>query len=322
MARERFFRSRLTNRQEQAENRSREREEKEKRHVSSAGQVQPLLLPPQPPQQQEQRHQRQHEKQRAAPVVNGAVDHVRADMYAEQSDDQDPKPVPHDPERNHEGHQHDPSPRVFRKRWDASRLVMNSTQLERIPLHSCATLSTIPGSSKTVPSRSSGVPVTLKNRAAASADASMEAFSSQSTAASGSGTMKIRNATGKAACGHPFRAEEQKPTGRDETHKSERHQGESIVDAQAPTPRDSCSQRRDTDCADDYGPGSRSMVGDRASPLGDVKQVARDKRYYKNVRIEVALGRVLHKPGQGLNKQEQKEDEVTGKSSDPRLLLA
>ena len=38
--------------------------------------------------------------------------------------------------------------------------------------------------------------------------------------------------------------------------------------------------------------------------------------------IEVALGRETPQAGQGLNKQEQKEDEVTGKSSDPRLLLA
>ena len=78
----------------------------------------------------------------------------------------------------------------------------------------------------------------LKYTAAASADASMEAFSSQSTAASGSGTMKIRNAKGKAVGSHPFRAEEQKPTGRDETHKRESHQGQSIVDTQAPTPLD------------------------------------------------------------------------------------
>ena len=76
---------------------------------------------------------------------------------------------------------------------------MNSTQLEWIPLHSWATWSTIPGNSNTVPWRTSGVPAKLKNRAAASADASTEAFSSQFTAASGSGTMKIRNATGKAS---------------------------------------------------------------------------------------------------------------------------
>ena len=34
------------------------------------------------------------EEQRAALAVNEAVDHVRPDTYAEQSDDQDPEPVP------------------------------------------------------------------------------------------------------------------------------------------------------------------------------------------------------------------------------------
>ena len=78
--------------------------------MSSAGQVQPLFLAPQPPQQQKQGNQGQREKEGAAMVVNGAVDHLGPDMYAKQSDDQDPEPVPQDPERNHEGHQYDPSP--------------------------------------------------------------------------------------------------------------------------------------------------------------------------------------------------------------------
>jgi len=46
------------------------------------------------------------------PVMDGAVDHVRPDVYAEQADDQDPEPVPQDPERNHEGHQRQPPPRA------------------------------------------------------------------------------------------------------------------------------------------------------------------------------------------------------------------
>ena len=80
-----------------------------------SGDVHSLLAAPQPRQEQEERHQRQHEKDGAAPVVNQAVDHVRPDVYAEQPDDQNPESVPHNPERNHEGHQDDPSPRALEK---------------------------------------------------------------------------------------------------------------------------------------------------------------------------------------------------------------
>src|SRR5437764_10003221 len=49
---------------------------------SSAGQVEPALLAPQPPQQQVEGNQRQRKENRAAPVVNGAVDHLGSDVYA------------------------------------------------------------------------------------------------------------------------------------------------------------------------------------------------------------------------------------------------
>ena len=100
---------------------------------------------------------------------------------------------------------------LSRKRWEATRLVMKSTQLEWIPLHSWAIFRTIPGSMNTVPSRTSGVPVILKNKAETSAEASTEAVSSRFTAASGSGTMKIRNATGKAAAAIHFEPRNRNP---------------------------------------------------------------------------------------------------------------
>ena len=47
--------------------------------------------------------------------MNDAVDHLRADMHAEQSDHQNAESVPHDPKRNHEGHQDEFSPRARQK---------------------------------------------------------------------------------------------------------------------------------------------------------------------------------------------------------------
>ena len=102
--------------QAQAGECGREREEEEKKsHQRSIVVLRPALAMPQPPREQKQRPQRQHEEERTAPVVNDAVDHVRPDVHAEQPDDEDPEPVPHDAERNDEGHQHDPAPRALEK---------------------------------------------------------------------------------------------------------------------------------------------------------------------------------------------------------------
>src|ERR1019366_5237420 len=137
-------------------------------------------------------------KRRGPLAVNLAVDHIGSDMYAKHPDHEDPEPVSQDPERNHEGHQHDPPPSGSQKEIGREQPGDEQHPAGVDPAALRATWSTIPGSSNTVPWRTIGVPATLKNRAAASADANIEAFSSQSTAASGSGTMKIRNATGKA----------------------------------------------------------------------------------------------------------------------------
>src|SRR5581483_2858004 len=51
----------------------------------------------------------------------------------------------------------------------------------------------------TAPSRKKGVPLKWKRRFATSAEADLDAFSRATAIASGIGTMKIRNATGKAA---------------------------------------------------------------------------------------------------------------------------
>src|SRR5689334_1222941 len=77
---------------------------------SSAGQVAPVLPAPQPPQQQVEGNQRQRKKNRAPPVVNGTVDHLRSNVHAEQSDNKDPEPVAQDPQRNHKRYQYDLSP--------------------------------------------------------------------------------------------------------------------------------------------------------------------------------------------------------------------
>ena len=100
---------------------------------------------------------------------------------------------------------------LLRKRWDARTLVMKSTTVERIPLHSRATSSTIPGSVNIVPWRKSGVPVILKNKAAASADAATNASSSQATAASGNGIMNNKNAIGKTAAAMRFEPRNRNP---------------------------------------------------------------------------------------------------------------
>ena len=71
-------------------------------------------------------------------------------------------------------------------------LVMKSTQLDRIPLHSCATSIVMSGSWKIAPARRKGVPLRWKRRLATSAAADFDAVSSAFTIASGMGTMKTR----------------------------------------------------------------------------------------------------------------------------------
>src|SRR5215213_2827696 len=75
---------------------------------------------------------------------------------------------------------------------------MNRTQLDRIPLHSWATSSTIPGIWNTNPSRKTGIPVMLKKKAETSAEATFDAVSSQTVTESGRGIINSRKAAGNA----------------------------------------------------------------------------------------------------------------------------
>ncbi len=131
-------------------------------------------------------------------MVNWAVNHVGADMDAEQADDQDPEPVAEDSERDHEGHQRELAPPGFEE--DAGREEAGDEEhpTGADPAALLGHLEGDAGQLNTWPWRKTVVPAMRKYRAAASAEASMEAFSSQSTAASGRGTMKIRKAIGKA----------------------------------------------------------------------------------------------------------------------------
>src|SRR5438132_12954011 len=91
--------------------------------------------------------------------------------------------------------------RVFKNKLAARMLVMKSTQLDRMPLHSCATSMVMFGSWKIAPARRKGVPLRWKRRLATSAAADFEAVSSASFIASGIGTMKMRQVEGKAEAG-------------------------------------------------------------------------------------------------------------------------
>src|SRR5262249_16761958 len=88
---------------------------------------------------------------------------------------------------------------VFKNRFAARMLVIKRIQLDRMPLHSCATWIVMFGSWKTRPSRRKGVLLRRKKTFATSAEAYLEAVSSAFAIASGIGTMKMRYASGKAA---------------------------------------------------------------------------------------------------------------------------
>ena len=184
---------------------------------------------------------------------------------------------------------------------------MNSTQLERIPLHSWATWSTIPGNSNVVPWRTSVVPAMAKYRAAASAEASAEARSSQATAASGSGTMKIRNASGKAAAAIHLEPRNRNPPAATRLTIGERHQGEVVVQAEAPTPGEGRRERREADSAKERRAGKRAAArGRQRRPLG-VEQVPGDQRHQQDVGMQVAAGGVQHQPRERLNEQQRQQ---------------
>src|ERR1039457_5676439 len=87
VAREGFFGSRLAKARSRAKIAAAKGRYEEMVTVSSAGQVQTPLLAPQPPQQQKLGDQGQREEEGAAPVVNGAVDHVGPHIYAKRSEE-------------------------------------------------------------------------------------------------------------------------------------------------------------------------------------------------------------------------------------------
>src|SRR6266513_632868 len=100
---------------------------------------------------------------------------------------------------------------VFKNKLAARMLVIKSTQLDRMPLHSCATSIVMFGSWKKRLARRKGVPLKWKKRLATSAEAYFEAVSSASAIASGIGTMKMRYARGKAAARIQSRPKKKKP---------------------------------------------------------------------------------------------------------------
>ena len=72
-------------------------------------------------------------------------------------------------------------------------LVMMSAREERIPLHSFATSMAIPGSSNTMPSRKTGIPMILKMTYVKWAEPTCNALISGSSSRVGIGIIKIRN---------------------------------------------------------------------------------------------------------------------------------
>ena len=74
-----------------------------------------LLPPPQPPEQEKQRNQGQREEQRTSCSVDDAVDHVRAIIHTQQSNDHDAEAVTKKAERDHSEGENSPPPRTPQK---------------------------------------------------------------------------------------------------------------------------------------------------------------------------------------------------------------
>ena len=126
--------------------------------------------------------------------------------------------------------------------------MMKSTQLERIPLHSWATSQDDPGQHEhRAVAHERGARDPEKDTRTTSAEASTEAVLEQCHRRIRQRNHEDQERDGKGRGGHPFRAQEQKPTGGDDAHVGERHQGEAVVDAQASAPRDGCGERRHAD---------------------------------------------------------------------------
>src|SRR6266480_3114863 len=123
---------------------------------------------------------------------------------------------------------------VFRNKLAARTLVINSTQLDLMPLHSCATSMVILGSWKMGPARRKGIPLKRKRKLATSADAFFEANSSHSLIESGIGTMKMRYASGKtAACIHARPKKKNPPAAR-------KHKNDEVSNARSSTLAGDC----------------------------------------------------------------------------------
>ena len=137
--------------------------------------------------------------------VDHAVDHLGTVVHAEQTNDNDADAIAENSKRDHESYEHQSPPRTVQKQAAATRLVMKSTRLDRMPLHSCATSMIIPGNANTMLSRRIGVPETWKKKSAASAEATWDAVSSETTTSVGNGTKKIKKANGNVqASTHPL----------------------------------------------------------------------------------------------------------------------
>ena len=205
----------------------------------------------------------------------------------------DPEPVPQDPERNHEGHQHDPSPPGSQKEMGREQTGDEQHPTGADPAALLGHLEHDPWacSQNTVRGAPWGSRHIENSRAAASRGCEHGSHFQPIHRGVRQRNHENQERDGKGRGGHPFRAEEQKPAGSDEAHKRESHQGQLIVDTQAPTPRDSCSQRREFDSAHRDRPGNRTAIRSRAAPPFDVKQVTADKRHQEDVRIQTRSGR-------------------------------
>jgi len=185
----------------------------------------------------EERDQRQHEEDRSAAAMDGAVDHVRPHVYAEQADREDAEPVADDPERDDEGHEQDASPGALQEQMGGE----HARDEERPARADAAALA---GHLEDDARQLEDGAVAHERRAGHREEqrrhlrrGARRGHLEPVHGGVGNGTMKMRKPIGNAAAPSAG-AKEEEAAGGDERDVGEGREGEVIVEAERGAPRD------------------------------------------------------------------------------------
>ena len=171
-----------------------------------------------------------------------------------------------------------------------------------------------------MPSRRSGVPVTLKSQADNVGRGQHGRHFQPTHHAVGQRNHEDQERHGKGRGSHPCRAQEQKPTSRDNAHEGKRHHGELVVHAQAATERNSCGGGGQADPSHHHRSANRAAIRPPQQSSPGIEQVTGDERHQRDVGMQLAVNGVRHQPSDRLDEEERCHNNIANQPPKSRSL--